>query len=108
MPIEKELLKEITCCLNNDDPHFVIEPVLLKCSGNACRKCLTELSDTRIIKCLNCGHAHEKKEIINSPINTLAETIINLRINDIFQYLDNKLTILTESLKGKSIFNIKY
>ncbi len=39
MSLNTDILRELKCCLNSDG-HIVCKPVLLKCSGNACKNCV--------------------------------------------------------------------
>ena len=98
MPIHKDLLKEIECCLSNDG-HIVSEPVLFVCGGNACKNCVNNLKENSN-KCYSCDRNHDKKDLTNAPFNKLAETIIKMNLNDLFEIIDEKLRITVESLKS--------
>ena len=98
MPIPEALLKEIKCCITNDD-HFVEEPILLKCGGNACKKCIND-SVEPLIKCYRCNNKHEKKKMLNLTINTIIETMISSFSEDIYKHLDEKIETTKEMLKG--------
>jgi hypothetical protein len=93
MPIPEDILNQIKCCLN-DDGHFVQEPILLKCGANACKKCVL-YSTNSILKCYSCNLNHEKNDFINSPINKMVESVINLFSTDLFQYLEEKIEYTT-------------
>ncbi len=69
MVISDALLNQIKCCLSTDG-HIVIEPVVLKCGGNACRECANP--NTFSIDCFSCSHKHEKTELLNAPVNKFA------------------------------------
>jgi len=92
------LLKQIQCCLGNDE-HIVIHPVLLSCGGNACKDCLYS-SNKEIINCLFCHMDHKKSEMIKSPNNQIVETIIQSFLPDLFQDLNKKQDSVNNSLKS--------
>ena len=94
MPIPEALLNQIKCCLN-EDGHIVHEPVLLKCGLNPCKKCCSD-PVVSIVKCLRCHAIYEKKELLTSPNNKLADLIIQTYLNHLFQDLNLKL----DSIKG--------
>ena len=48
MPISNECLNHLNCCLHDGD-HFCIQPVLLKCRANACKQCILELKEEKIM-----------------------------------------------------------
>ena len=97
MPIPEELINQLKCCLN-DDGHIVRDPVVFECGGNACRICINELK-LDSAKCYNCAEIHEKKDLIKAPSNKLAKTLIQLNLNDLFEYLEKKLGELNGYLK---------
>ena len=70
MSLPDYILKQIKCCLSADDNHIQIDPVLLKCGGNACKECVTGS-----IKCLNCNETHLKGDFIE---NKLAESLTGM------------------------------
>ena len=104
MLIPEALLKEIKCCIGTDD-HFVEEPLLLKCGGNACKKCINDSIET---KCYRCNNKHEKTEMLNLTINKTAEAIIDVFSEDILKHLDKQLETIEETLNGFLFFNIFY
>ena len=103
MPIPEDILKQMKCCLS-DDGHIVNEPVVLKCGSNACKKCASDLIS---VKCFGCNDTHEKKELMNAPINKIVNSFINLFLEDLFLDLKNKLKSTAELLKGFVLFYIK-
>jgi hypothetical protein len=100
MPIPETILNQIKCCLNNDG-HFANEPILVQCGANACRKCIFDSTDA-ILRCFNCNGSHDKKDLLNAPINQFAETVIKLFSNDLIQYLNESLESSVAYLKGLS------
>jgi hypothetical protein len=98
MSLPQKLLKQMQCCLGNDE-HIVIHPVLLSCGGNACKDCV-DSSNKEIINCLFCIMDHKKSEIIKSPNNQIVETIIQSFLPDVFQDLNKKLDSVNNSLKS--------
>jgi hypothetical protein len=99
MPIPQELLNQLKCCLS-DDGHISVDAVVFECGGNACKICVSELL-FESNKCYSCDQIHEKKDLIKSPSNTLAKTLIKLNLNELFEYLDDKFREVNECLKGK-------
>jgi hypothetical protein len=101
MPIPENILKQIKCCLY-DDGHIVNEPVLLKCSANACKKCVSDSIDG-MIKCFFCNDQHEKNYLLNAPNNNMVEYVVQPFLDELFQDLNKKLESTTVLLKGKDI-----
>ena len=98
MPIPELLLKQMKCCVTKDG-HIVIEPFLLKCGGNACQQCVKE-SFQKMIFCYFCNEKHEKENILNSPKNLIAETMVKSFLTDLFQDVNQKLESTIEASKG--------
>ena len=98
MPIPENILNAIRCCLS-DDGHIVIEPVVLKCGLNACKKCVDD-SKLTTIQCFGCGENHEKKDYINAPISNSIMIFIKVYLGDLFEDLKVKLKSTSELLKG--------
>ena len=92
MPLEEKLLEKLKCCLH-DDGHIVIEPLQIKCGGNACLTCINEIKEESK-ECFKCKKAHAKDDLINSIPNEIAETLVEISINDLFKYLQEKLQSL--------------
>jgi hypothetical protein len=104
---EDLLMKQMfRCCLfEQQDSHTVLEPVLLTCGGNSCKKCLFD-SQNDSFKCFNCNSQHCKKDFLGASVNKISESLIKLSLNDLFEDLREKLKFVTENLKGlfKSIY----
>jgi hypothetical protein len=94
MPIPEALLNQIKCCLN-EDGHIVHDPVVLKCSYNACKKCCSDLV-VSTVECLRCHTIYNKNGLLNANNNKAIESIIKLFLNDLFQDLNLK----QESING--------
>ena len=90
--------KEILCCLTTDR-HIVEEPILLKCGGNACKKCILN-SNEKLIRCFSCEDKHEQNDFINAKINETAELIISSSLGSLFEDLNSKFEAITIELKG--------
>jgi hypothetical protein len=97
MPIPENILKQIKCCLLDDD-HIVNEPVVLKCGANACKKFVSNSIDG-MIKCYFCNSQHEKNDLLNAPNNKIVEYVVQSFLDDLFKDLNNKLES-TVLLKG--------
>jgi hypothetical protein len=105
MVISDALLNQIKCCLSTDG-HIVIEPVVLKCGGNACRECANSSPNTFSIDCFSCSHKHERTELLNAPANKFASIFIKSSLHDLFEYIEVKLdstySLLTGTVSVKS------
>jgi hypothetical protein len=88
MLIEKSLLNDLICCLDENE-HIINEPLLLLCGCNACKSCIYE-STGSTLKCLKCNIIYEKRALLNSVKNKIAETIISTSLNGLFEYLEKK------------------
>ena len=88
MSIEKTLLDDLICCLDENE-HIINEPLLLLCGCNACKSCIYE-STCSTLKCLKCNVTYEKRALLNSVRNKIAETIISTSLNGLFDYLEKK------------------
>ena len=107
MPTSKEISKQIVCCLTKDG-HVVEEPILLKCGGNACKKCILN-SNEKFIRCFSCEDRHEQNDLIDAKINDTAELIINSPLGNLFEDLNSKLKAIKIELKGiRLIFFINF
>ena len=90
MPIEQSLLNDLTCCLGkNEHGHIINEPLLLKCGCNACKSCAYDVTCTTF-KCHKCNVIHERKDLLSSTRNKIAETVISTSLNGLFEYLEKK------------------
>jgi hypothetical protein len=91
--------KLIKCCLNNDD-HIVYEPIMVKCGGNACKKCVNDATMSNL-KCFYCNENHLKAEMLKMPPNQMIQKIIeNKYLKDLVQTLKLKLIETAKELEG--------
>ena len=98
MSVPDFVLKQIECCLSGeDDNHFLIDPVILKCGGNACKVCVSGSS-----KCLHCNKTHLKNDYIECKS---AESLIRFFVKDLFANLDDELRSTKDSLNGFYLFH---
>ena len=104
MPLPETLLHQMYCSLDNDG-HIAIEPIVLKCGKHACRKCVID-SKIELIKCYGCNAQHEKKEVLDQKISSLAETLLLTFLNDLLEYVDQKLKKSSEAFNCTRINNI--
>ena len=99
MPIHEELLKKIKCCFHKDG-HIAVDPVLvLPCQSSACKKCIVD-SKEQNLNCINCNQEHTKTSVLNAPINQFAEAIIKCSLNDLVEYIVDKLENSLKILEG--------
>ena len=96
MPLHEDILNQLKCCAFNDG-HIAIEPVLVKCGANACKECIKTAS---VINCYNCNDTHETKDLINSPINKLSESMVKIYLNDLFDYAKETMKAIGSKLSS--------
>jgi hypothetical protein len=96
MTIPETLLKQMRCCLY-DDEHIVHEPIVLICGFNACKKCIN-CSTVTTIKCFGCSGFHELKDLLNAANNKFVESYSQSFLTDLFQDLRTELQ--SDLLKG--------
>jgi hypothetical protein len=96
MSIPEAILNQMKCCFLNDG-HIAIEPLIINCGGNVCKKCVVDYNED-VFKCFSCKENHKKVDLKKAPINKLAESMVHTFLNDLFEYVD---TILKNcSVKG--------
>ena len=106
MPITESLLKRIKCCLNKDE-HLAVDPVLVsECQNTACKQCIVDSKDENIY-CYGCKNKHEKTSLLKAPAHKFVEESIKSSLNDLFEYVDEKLKDSFENLKSINNFEIK-
>jgi hypothetical protein len=99
MVIPDEMQKQIKCCLNSQD-HIVFEPKLINCGGNACSKCIENLTLTRV-KCYYCKNEHEKDELQQMPLNLAIGEMIQKRfLKELVINLNTSLKKMSDTIKG--------
>ena len=97
MPVPDFVLKQINCCLSGqDDSHVLIDPVILKCGGNACKVCVGGSS-----KCLHCHIIHSNYDFTECK---LGESLIRCFIKDLSANLDEEIRSTKDLLKGFYLF----
>ena len=103
MPISETFVNQFKCCLS-DDGHIFIDPVVLKCKGNSCRKCISD-SKKEDIYCYKCNNNHLKKELLDAPGNELATEFVKMKLSDLFEYVGNKWKLFSEKVQSTSNFS---
>jgi hypothetical protein len=93
--VPEYILNEIKCCLHKD-PHILLEPVLLKCGGNACKGCINDINKSSI-KCYKCNLTHDKNDFVE---NKSTESLIRFVMKDLSKNLDDEIKAMKELLKG--------
>jgi len=102
MPITNACLNHLKCCLHKDG-HIVIQPVLLKCRSNACKQCILDSKEEKVI-CYSCKDTHDKKELLNTTtLNRTAETLTQNFLTDLIDYIQDKIKLIYESVEGNSV-----
>ena len=74
---------------------------MLPCQSSACKQCVVN-SNKEDYNCLNCGLYHEKTILLEAPVNQCAEDFIQYSLNDLFEYIDDKLEKSFKVLKGSN------
>ena len=97
MSLPDYILKQIKCCLSADDNHIQIDPVLLKCGGNACKECVNDST-----KCLNCNSIHSKNDFTECKST---ESLIRYFVKELFANLNDELRSTKDSLNGFYLFH---
>jgi hypothetical protein len=105
MPITEAILNQLKCCFSNDG-HIAIEPILVSCGDNACKKCAVD-SKEEAIKCFGCNENHKKSDLIKGPINKVAVSMVQTFLNDLFDYVETTLDKCSALVKGTLIKNKK-
>ena len=101
MPIPAPVINQMKCSFFNDG-HIAIEPIQLKCGATACRECVNNSSDEKI-DCNSCKEKHEKKDLINLPVNKVAETLVHNFLEDLLEDIKIKYKKIRSAIKGKII-----
>lgn len=107
MPIPKDIMNMIECCINNDG-HYVKDAILLTCGANACKKCINELNKKEF-KCFGCKKVHKideyQKLLRNPTIDILIEKIY---LKDITQVIKNGFNETLKNIESKVNFIVPY
>ena len=92
MSIPDYVLNQIKCCSNCEDKnHVLIEPVLLKSGGNACKECINDS-----FKCLHCNSIHSNHDLTECKS---AESLIRYFMKDLSDHLDVEIHSTKDLLK---------
>ena len=98
MPIPEEILNQIKCCLSSDG-HIALEPIPVNCGATACNECIKN-SNQELIDCLCCKGQHDKKSLINQPVQKAIESIVSYFLNDLLDYAKENFENMSLLLKG--------
>ena len=101
MPLPGALLNQIKCCLSNDG-HILIEPVVLKCTGSACKECISD-SEEEVIYCYACNGKHQKNDLLNATGNIIAKALVENFMGDLYEYTEKRIESITENFKSKNM-----
>lgn len=104
MSLNEEILKMLKCCLHSDE-HIVKEAVLLKCGGNACKSCVSEILDNAAyfnkITCYFCYQTHKPDDLENLNSNPQVSVLIESTFfNELIAKLDEKYENTMMSIEG--------
>jgi hypothetical protein len=100
MPIDESLFKSVKCCFNEDE-HIVLDPVLvIECQSSACKQCILDSKEENIY-CFGCKNKHEKTSLLNAPMNKFVENFIKSSVNELFDYVEEKLKDSLKILASK-------
>ena len=92
MSLPDYVLKQIKCCLSQDE-HILVEPVILKCGGNSCKECI---KNDRF-ECLNCNMKHDINDFVECKST---ESLIRFVMSDLSQSLDEEICSIKVRLTG--------
>lgn len=100
LKLDDSFLKQISCCISSDK-HFVNNPILLQCNGNACKTCILNLNCLEI-KCNYCQKFHNLNAIkhIDGLNDGLANSINGKYLNSLFQILKESFQQTFNILEG--------
>ena len=104
MPLPENVLNTLKCCLNKNG-HIVIDPVVLKCKGSACKQCVKDIKNDDI-ECYCCNEKHLKRHLLEAPGSIIAETLVQTFLTDLFEYIENKLQLLREEFKSSFRYSL--
>ena len=96
MSLPDYVFKQIKCCLSADDSHIIIEPVILKCGGNACKECVIGS-----FKCLHCNNTHSNDDYTDCKS---VESLIRFVMKDLNSDLDDQIRSTKDLLKSFYLF----
>ena len=100
MPIHEILLKSIKCCITKDE-HIVVDPKLVtECQNSACKQCILDSKEENIY-CYACKNKHDKTKLIDAPANKFTADLVKSLLNELFEYVDEKLKESFDSLTSK-------
>ena len=106
MPITESLLKRIKCCLSKGEHVSLDLVIVVECQNTAFKKCIVG-SKYEYIDCYGCKNKHEKTSLLKAPDNKFVEEeSIKCSLNDLFEYVDEKLKDSFENLKSINNFEI--
>ena len=96
MPVPKQLLKQMICCLSEDN-HILCEPIMIRnCGGHACKLCINrKLVSIDSIKCFYCNKEHKRDYLLKMEVNATMKSLIEET------YLKDLINELNEELKEK-------
>lgn len=94
------VLNEIKCCLH-EDQHILLEPVLLKCGGNACKGCIDDHTKSSF-KCFKCNLTHDKIDFIE---NKSIESLIRFVMKDLSKNLDHEIKSMKSLLSEENVLD---
>ena len=95
MSLPDYVLNEIKCCLN-EEQHILLEAVLLKCGGNACKGCINDPRKASVV-CFKCISSHLKTDFTDCKV---AESLIRYVLKDLSKKLDDEIKAMKDHLKG--------
>ena len=96
-------MKQINCCLS-DDNHIVIEPVIFKCGGNACKQCVDDIQGLSV-KCFNCKKNHHKNDLKKMPLNSTMKILIEKPFfKDVVAQMKSKLNVVLSEFESNDSY----
>jgi hypothetical protein len=103
MSLTEEILNTIKCCLDAKD-HFLKEPLLLKCSHSACKRCI-ERKKGHEFTCEfpGCGRKYKMKKVDKLQSNTILSELIETHKNDLLEMIKNEFNKIFLNLRDINI-----
>lgn len=101
------LINKLKCCLGEDSDHFAIDSLILKCGGNACKRCIESLYES-VVTCRNCKKQHLKDDINTAIPDSKVEYLIKeFFFEDIKSQLIEKVNQIV-NWDGRILYGINF
>lgn len=101
MDLNEDIIEDFKCALTNDDePHYVIKPITLKCGHCVCKDCISlKVANSIATECKIC-HKITDRDISNDDESILANKAIKSHIAGLFVSIKNQFRKSLNMLQG--------